>query len=73
MNTRFFEIRAEMSRQKISGSEMAAKLGISPGAFSARICGRVQFTLKEAYQIMKILGLPMDHFSRYFPTLEVLT
>lgn len=73
MNTRFFEIRAEMSRQKISGADMAEKLGISPAAFSARINGRSQFSLKQAYQIMKILGLPMDHFSRYFPTLEVLS
>ena len=73
MNDRFFYVRAEMSRQKISGREMAERMGISPGAFSARICGRVQFTLKEAYLILRILGIPADLLSMYFPIWEVLT
>ena len=73
MNDHFFEVRAEMSRQKISGREMAERMGLSPGAFSARICGRIPFTLKEAYLILRILGIPADLLSMYFPIWEVLT
>ena len=73
MNDRFFYVRAEMSRQKISGREMAERIGISSCAFSARICGRVQFTLNEAYLILRILGIPADLLSMYFPIWEVLT
>ena len=73
MNDHFFEVRAEMSRQKISGREMAERIGLSPGAFSARICGRIQFTLKEAYLILRILGIPADLLAMYFPIWEVLS
>lgn len=49
-------LRAEMARKKITGTELAKQIGVTNGTFSAKFNGKFDFTLDEAQAIKKVLG-----------------
>ena len=52
-------LRAEMARKKITGQELAKKIGVTNGTFSQKFNGKFDFTLEEAQSIKKALGTDM--------------
>lgn len=51
----YSNLRAEMARKNITGYELAEKIGITNGTFSAKFNGKSEFTLDEAFKIKSIL------------------
>jgi transcriptional regulator with XRE-family HTH domain len=49
-------LRAEMARKKVTGQELAKRIGITNGTFSQKFNGKFDFTLDEAQKIKKALG-----------------
>lgn len=47
--------------------DLADSLGLSGTALSKRIHGRTPWTLPEAQQACKVLGMSLDTFSGFFP------
>lgn len=55
-------VRAELARQRISGSGLAKALGWPPGGLQRRLTGKVPFTIDELDAIAKLLGVPLSQF-----------
>lgn len=51
-------IRAEMARQKISGRELARRLGEAPMWVQRRVAGTGPITVEELARIASVLGVP---------------
>lgn len=52
-------VRAEMARRKVSQVAVAAHLGLSQTAVSARLAGRVPFDINELHAIAGLLDVPI--------------
>lgn len=50
-------LRAEMTRRNVNAKEIANKLGKTEGTISSKITGKTDFTMDEARQIKRILGV----------------
>jgi transcriptional regulator with XRE-family HTH domain len=57
------EIRAEMARQDLSQTELAALLGQSQSWVSRRISGAVALSTTEIEQIARALRVPISQFT----------
>lgn len=53
-------VRVELARAKISGTQMAAQIGLAPSTFSRRMAGDVCFGADEIAAIATILSIPTD-------------
>lgn len=51
------ELKAEMVRKGYTQEALAAELNIAPATFSLKMSGKAVFTLKEAQEIVRILGI----------------
>lgn len=51
------EIRVAMTRQRVSGRDLAKKLGVSPSWISYRLSGRQPIDLNDLFRISKALGV----------------
>lgn len=51
-------VRAEIARQRISGSILAARLDRSASYVSRRLTGDAPFTAEDIIQIAAVLGVP---------------
>lgn len=56
------EVRAELGRQRKSGSELAAALGMAQSTVSRRLLGEVPFDVDELHRIADYLGVPVSQF-----------
>lgn len=52
--------RAEVARRRVSQEELADALGISQGAVSRRLLGRVEFSLTELEKTAELLKMPVE-------------
>ena len=52
------ELRAECARQKISGRELARRLGESPMWTQRRLAGEQDLTVDDLYRIADALDIP---------------
>lgn len=52
------KVRAEMARRQVRGSALAELLGISAQQVSARLNGRVPFTVDQLVIVARALGVP---------------
>lgn len=59
------EIRAELARQQMSGSELARRLGMTQPYLSRRLTGEVDFRIGELERIAEVLGVPV---AQLFPS-----
>jgi transcriptional regulator with XRE-family HTH domain len=53
-------MRAELARKRVSQEELAVALGISQGAASRRLLGKVEFSLTELEKAAELLAVPVD-------------
>ena len=58
------EVRAEMSRQRMTRTTLAERSGIPVHALDRRLSGRVDITLGEAEAIANALNVPFDQLIR---------
>lgn len=59
------EIRAEIARQRLTQTELAARMGISQAAFSRNLNGRVPLTVDFVQEVAGVLGVPISRFLNY--------
>jgi transcriptional regulator with XRE-family HTH domain len=52
-------VRAEMARRKVSQMALAAQLGLSQAAVSARLNGHTPFDINELSTIARVLDVPL--------------
>jgi len=55
-------VRAEVARQDLSQQAVAELLGISQGAVSRRLAGRVDFSASELDTLARSMGIPVARF-----------
>lgn len=61
-------LRGKMEEKGVTGIYMARKLKMkSASGFSHRMTGRQPWRLDEAYDVMRILGIPPERIHEYFP------
>lgn len=53
-------VRVELARAKVSGTQMAAQIGLASSTFSRRMAGDVCFGADEIAAIATILSIPTD-------------
>ena len=58
------EVRAEMSRQRMTRQALADRCGIPLYSLDRRLSGRVDITLGEAEAIANALNVPFDQLIR---------
>lgn len=51
------EIRVAMTRQRVSGRDLASKLGVSPSWVSYRLSGKQAIDLNDLFRVAKALGV----------------
>ena len=54
------EVRAEMARQRVTGTRLAVECGWKQPYLSRRITGAVPWTTNDLEQIARKLGIPID-------------
>lgn len=54
------EVRAEMARQKVTGSSVAQAIGMSQPSLSRRLSGAKALTVEELEQVGAVLGLTIE-------------
>lgn len=64
---KFKELRKHMLEAEINQLDLAAKLHKSAVSLSNRLNGKVPFSIDDAYDIMKILEIPVEQMPLYFP------
>lgn len=55
-------VRGEMARRQVRQQEVAARLGLTQPAVSARMAGRTPFRAGELAQLAELLGVPVARF-----------
>lgn len=55
-------VRAEIARHDLSQQHVAEVLGISQGAVSRRLAGRVDFSASELDVLARSMGIPVSRF-----------
>lgn len=53
-------VRVELARVKVSGSQMAQTIGVAPSTFGRRMVGEVSFDAEEIAAIAAVLGISTD-------------
>ena len=61
----FEKLRQMRKARKITGEEMAKKLGIQKAGYSKKERGSVAFTLQDAKKVSDVLGMSIDDI--FFP------
>lgn len=69
---RFKKLRMEMSERNVRSMDIANALGCGEPAVSARMTGRVPWTLRECYVVLRLLGYDWPMLPILFPEYEVL-
>lgn len=67
MKRPFLKLRHAIEAADYTHAEFAPKIGIKHTAFSQRLNGRKQWTLKEMYATLDLLGIPYTALPEYFP------
>lgn len=57
------EVRAELGRQRKSGSDLAKVLGISPQSIGRRLSGEIAFDVAELSRIATWLGIEIKQLT----------
>lgn len=57
-------VRAEMARKGVRQAQVAAKLGRSQAAVSARLSGQVDFSVSDLVQVASLLEISADELLR---------
>ena len=68
---RFKKLRQEMGERHIRNIDIAQSLNLSEPAVSAKMCGRVPWTLRECYVVIRLLGYDWPMLPILFPECEV--
>ncbi len=53
-------VKAEMVRAGLKQADLARPLGITQQSFSARLNGRVDFTVRELEIVAQTIGVPLE-------------
>ena len=56
------EVRAELAGQRMTGAELARRLGRSQSSLQRRLAGKVSFDVDELRGISKVLSVPLSRF-----------
>ena len=56
------EVRAEMGRQRFSGTRLARHLKVSQAFISRRLTGQVPFDVAELEAVAEVLNVPVSRF-----------
>lgn len=64
---RYERLRKKMREEGFTGNDLARWMGMNPNSISARMTGRVSWSLSEAYQILDYLNVPCEELYDYFP------
>lgn len=64
---RYKRLRAAMSAAGVTGQDIARRLDCSGNTISARMTGRVPWSMSDAYMVLDMLSLPSDQIYTYFP------
>lgn len=57
------EIRAELARQRVSQSELAARLGVSRAYVTRRLSDHTPLSITDLANIADLLGVPVANFT----------
>lgn len=68
---RFKKLRQEMDERNVRGMDIARALNLSEPAVSAKMCGRVPWTMRECYVVLRLLGYDWPMLPIIFPENEV--
>lgn len=68
---RFAKLRREMKERNVRGMDIARELQISEPAVSYKLNGRVPWTLRECYVVLRMLGYDWPMLPILFPEYEV--
>lgn len=68
----FKKLRTEMFGYEITQADIAKMLGKSETYVGARMTGRQQFTLLDAFIICDCLNIPEKKLLEYFPRQEIV-
>lgn len=69
MKHKMRKLKARMYECDVKSFEIAEKLGKSYSYVSSRICCKCSFTTNDAHIIMRMLDIPAEQMSIYFPPL----
>lgn len=58
--TVFNNLDAEMSRRRLTQEDLATQIGINPSTLSQKMTGKREFSLSEAKEIKRILGVAIS-------------
>ena len=64
---RYERLRKKMREEGITGNDLARWMRMNPNSISARMTGRVSWSLQDAYQILDYLSIPREELYDYFP------
>lgn len=64
---KYRKLRAAMVERDMTGTYLAKKMGMGTQSFSNRMRGSVPWSVEEAYGVLRLLGLPQQELSKYFP------
>ena len=64
---KYKRLRGKMREEGITGNDLARWMGMTPNSISARMTGRVSWSLQDAYQILDYLSIPREELYDYFP------
>jgi len=56
------EVRAELARQRLTHSQLAAHLGLAQSQVSKRLAGTIEFRPSELEKAAEFLGVPLLNF-----------
>lgn len=68
---RFKKLREEMRERNVRSMDIAKSLNLGEPAVSAKMCGRVPWTLRECYVVLRLLGYDWPMLPILFPEHEV--
>lgn len=63
----YWRLRRRMQDLGITHDDLAAELGLTRPAISARLCAKVDWELKQVYTVARLLDIPEEEIYLYFP------
>lgn len=63
-------LRREIRYKGFTQNQVASQLGLCHTAFVRRLQGQTPIAVSEAYKILRLLDLPLEDLTKYFPENE---
>jgi hypothetical protein len=70
MSKPMLKLRCRMLEKSVERSDCVKYLNCSEGYWTARIMGRSYFDMGDVYKLCKLLDIPYESISEYFPPMR---